>query len=444
MDATEKLRLIRELPEAELRRGVLLPLLSLMGFHAPTETHGTIERGKDIVCFDVDKLGNRFNVAIVAKRGDLVGSVSDTRGVREVVYQVEQAFREPLRDLFGMREIQIDQVWIVTSGRVLPTAGEAVFGVMKETNLHRHIRIISGENLVQLVDRYFQSYWTGAPENMEQVKTQRDRVLQFCRELLLRVGASAAEVESIASALLHSPYPPSVRMFQPNGRITHASAYGVEVMPEPELYRHAFYSTQCGLISEQIVKAKKAVEYAGWEVEEALDNLAKTLAPQDPHEFLAEFDRRLRSEYPFHRGYGRAGDALSEMEQLEMGLRDVDSLIAQLRIANRLEWAQALCDSVAKLSEEVSRFVVDVTADEFEIVWYFDAADQSPTLRFMRSDPQATDEQSITTKHSLLVRPYHPVSTRDQHRVGVNDVLHELHYELRKYLDKVAGYNPDS
>lgn len=347
MDSTEKLRLLRALSEAELRRDVLMPLLSLMGFHAPTERHGPMERGKDIICFDVDRLGNRFNLAIVAKCDDLTGSVSDSRGVREVVYQVEQAFREPVRDLFGMREIDIEQVWIVTSGRVLPTAAEAVLGVMKATNLHRRIRIISGENLVALIDRYFPSYWTGAPESMEQVKSQRDRTLQFCRELLLRIGASASEVDSIAAALLHSPYPPSVRAFQPRGRVTHASAYGIEVMPEPETYRHAFYSTQCGLISEQIVKAKKAVEYAGCEAEEALENIAKTLAYQDPHEFIAEFDRRLRNEYPFYGRDGYAADALTELDELEMGLRDIDMLVSHLRQAKKFEWAAALCDSVS-------------------------------------------------------------------------------------------------
>ena len=36
-----------------------MPLLGRMGMRAATEYHGAREHGKDIVCFDVDRLGER-------------------------------------------------------------------------------------------------------------------------------------------------------------------------------------------------------------------------------------------------------------------------------------------------------------------------------------------------------------------------------------------------
>lgn len=87
---------------------------------------------------------------------------------------------------------------------------------------------------------------------------------------------------------------------------------------------------------------------------------------------------------------------------------------------------------------------MNVTAEKFELVWYFDAADERPVLRFMRRNPGARDEQSITTTHASLVQLYYPMSSRDERRIGASDVLHELQYELRKYLDKLVGYDSDA
>ena len=94
MDPKQKLEVLRHLTESDLRRDVIIPLLGRMDFRAVSEYHGPREHGKDIVCFTIDKLGQRRYLAVVAKTSDLSGAVSSSDGLMEVLHQTEQCFNE--------------------------------------------------------------------------------------------------------------------------------------------------------------------------------------------------------------------------------------------------------------------------------------------------------------------------------------------------------------
>ena len=66
MDKKAKLQSLQTLDEAHLREDVLVPLLGRLDYKAVHVYHGTREYGKDIVCFDFDKLGIRRFLAVVA------------------------------------------------------------------------------------------------------------------------------------------------------------------------------------------------------------------------------------------------------------------------------------------------------------------------------------------------------------------------------------------
>ena len=66
-----KLEKLRQLHEKGLREEVLLPLLTRLGYSAPTIYHGSRERGKDIITYRDHPLGHREYLAVVAKSVDL-------------------------------------------------------------------------------------------------------------------------------------------------------------------------------------------------------------------------------------------------------------------------------------------------------------------------------------------------------------------------------------
>ena len=74
MNPNEKKELLKSLNEKEFRQDLIIPLLSKMGYIAPIEYHGTSERGKDIICFEYDKLNEQRFLSIVAKTGKLTGN----------------------------------------------------------------------------------------------------------------------------------------------------------------------------------------------------------------------------------------------------------------------------------------------------------------------------------------------------------------------------------
>jgi len=120
MDPRQKLEVLATLAESDLRCDVIIPLLGRMDFSAVSEYHGSREHGKNIVYFSIDKLGQLRYLAIVAKTADFSGAMSSSGGLMEVLHQTEQCVNEEHHDLFGMRALTMDEVWDITSGRVVP------------------------------------------------------------------------------------------------------------------------------------------------------------------------------------------------------------------------------------------------------------------------------------------------------------------------------------
>lgn len=160
MDKKEKLSILRKLKEDRLRQEVLIPLFKKMGFQDIIEYHGgSSEKGKDIIFFDIDRMGEKIYHAVVAKIDNITGAVSSSKGVREILYQVEQSFNEPYRDIFGLKELVIDRCFVITSGEIKNTAIESISGYLKKTNLDKFVSFFDGSKLVDKIDRYMEDYF---------------------------------------------------------------------------------------------------------------------------------------------------------------------------------------------------------------------------------------------------------------------------------------------
>ena len=260
MDKTDKVGHLRALNEQTFRLELLIPLLGRMGLRAASEYHGTREHGKDIVCFDIDRLGRRRHLAIVAKTSDLTGSVSSSAGLQEALRQAEQCFNENYHDLFGMSRLTMDEVWIVTTGRVIPGAADSVFGKLEKTNLAKLTRIVSGEHLVELLDEHFPTYWNSAAESSEQVRAQRDRILAFLRNVLRKLGIASNQEAELLNTLLHSAWLPSVwTLADDAGSIVRASSYALTLAASSSRYPKGIASFECGDLARELRSEERRV-----------------------------------------------------------------------------------------------------------------------------------------------------------------------------------------
>lgn len=208
MNHSEKIKILKELTEQELRREVIIPLLSKMGYLSPIEYHGVNERGKDIICYDYNKLNEIDYLSIVAKTTDIKGDVSTDKGLREMIYQVEQSFNNRYDDLYSMKQVFINEVWIITTGKLASGAQESVIDTLRKNNLDKKVKIIHDDRLVSLIDRHFETYWNLSNETKETLTIQRDRLLKYIEKLLIQFGSDKATVETIKTQILYSTEEP--------------------------------------------------------------------------------------------------------------------------------------------------------------------------------------------------------------------------------------------
>lgn len=138
MQYKEKLDKIAELSEDQLRKEVLIPLLSSLGFKGVREYHGSRERGKDIICYSLDNLGNREYMAVVVKTSKIHGSVGKEGSIANVVLiQVQQALNEPYVDVYDIQRLTASKCLVVTSNKIVSACMEDIFGTLKSQQLHR-------------------------------------------------------------------------------------------------------------------------------------------------------------------------------------------------------------------------------------------------------------------------------------------------------------------
>lgn len=150
---------LRCLSEDQLRNIVLIPLLAQMRFTDVIEYHGSVEKGKDIICRFRDMIGETRYVGVIVKRSDIHGAVGQAGSAGEVLLQIQQTFDQPYTDIFELKEVIIDECWVVTSGLVKPTAIESIQGTLKKSNLNKLVRFIDQRKLCSLLDRYIPGFW---------------------------------------------------------------------------------------------------------------------------------------------------------------------------------------------------------------------------------------------------------------------------------------------
>jgi tetratricopeptide (TPR) repeat protein len=405
-----------------------------MGFKAVTIYHGPRERGKDIICFDLDRLGRREYLGVVAKATDLDGSVSSPNSLLQVVFQIEQCFDVPYEDLFGMTRITMDRVWVVTSGRIVSGAADSVYDHLSKRNLSKLVRFISGEHLVQLIDEKYSAYWHDSFEPLDAVREQKNRLVQFLRRMLTAIGGKEPDIEVTINQVINSDFPPSV-IVSAERSLSRLSPYSIEFDSIDPEYVHRFMS-EYGLVPDLFIKAKQAIYYSMFDVDNSLIDYEEVIKKTSPKDLLDGYHHKLSRNYPF--SYERYGDADKAVEYLEYALEEIDRFQANLEKVGKLKWAAALVDSVAVLEADIGAFIASLDKDEFALYWRIKNSNEVPHLQLLYEDDLSSDGNTLVTRHVREI----DISSRLQVRtrqITVPDITQELHSKIREYLDGVLA-----
>src|ERR1044072_5723616 len=120
------LKFLQTLSERELTELVIIPLLEKLGYREIRYTHGPGERGKDIVFAREDHLTGPPHLAAAVKCRPLSGSVSDSKSIHEVLFQLQQAVREPYILPLKGEAVFLEQAFCITPYAIAPTTIDSI------------------------------------------------------------------------------------------------------------------------------------------------------------------------------------------------------------------------------------------------------------------------------------------------------------------------------
>lgn len=142
---------VQDMIEKDLRQQVLIPLLRAMQYQGVHEYHGTTEFGKDIVCWDTDKLGNRENLALVVKATAVSGQSAASADIEN---QVRQCFSKPYIDPITGSEESVHRCWIVSNKPISAHAIELIKSGIGHAVYRENVTFIGIDRLWELVEKY--------------------------------------------------------------------------------------------------------------------------------------------------------------------------------------------------------------------------------------------------------------------------------------------------
>ena len=156
MDRKEKLKMLQKLSEKALTKNFLIPLYESEGmkYKNVRYTHKNLEFGKDIICYEDDRYGNRIYTGIQVKKTRI-----KTSNVARIAHQIREAFGEPFTDNDGKKQT-LDRFIVLTSNEFSEEAKDSLWANLRSDRLDKLVTMIDGYKLLALLDDYLPSaFW---------------------------------------------------------------------------------------------------------------------------------------------------------------------------------------------------------------------------------------------------------------------------------------------
>jgi hypothetical protein len=437
LNPKEKKEILNNLNEKEFRQDLIIPLLSKMGYLAPTEYHGTSERGKDIICFEYDRLNEQRFLSVVAKKGDLTGNAATNSGLMTIVNQVQQAFDCPYEDLYNMRQVFINEVWVMTTGKIVSGAQDSVINSLRKNNLDKQIRIIGDDRLIRLIDKHFSTYWNSNSETKESVIIQRDRLIFFVESLLSANNIEKSTIEAVKSSILYSTFNPNISNNIEGFHISRVSPYSIELGKIDTDFDDFIVSKTYGITSEIFQEAKKQLSSSFFDIEEVIEHANKISKLTNPWEFVVETRSNLARDYPFHNADGDASKFMDNIIFLEEGLNELKFFKAFLKHMGKLDWVKELANSIIELLPQIEKIIENNKEEEIIINYKIDRKDNKVLIEYDSS----SDKVCFTSKFiSIAIKSYE--SNKDG-TLKASNVIENALFKFRDYIETLLQYDED-
>jgi hypothetical protein len=144
---------LKELPENEVRRHIVIPLLKEIGAENVIDMHGRSEKGIDVYFEWRDVFYHRRRFGIQIKKGDVAYGCPPNRNtnILEICNQIEEGFSKEtimFDSEHGKISVTIDGYYVLVSGRITQDAKDYIYEKRKK---YPYIHIIDGHGIIKVL-----------------------------------------------------------------------------------------------------------------------------------------------------------------------------------------------------------------------------------------------------------------------------------------------------
>lgn len=288
MTLEEKKQKLAESTEDIFREKLLIPLFSKMGYIDPIIHHHAGEKGKDIVMKEYDpKFKKTTYLSVVVKAGDVTGSASGSSSYFALLNQVRQSLNEPYKHIYELREVNVDKVIIVISGRFLPTSLESILGTLKSEKLDRAVLDpVDINKLPALIDEHFSEYWEEFENETKALAQQRNFLLNNISKLANLMLPPHQQGQFIANAA-KADINLNLENYQAVSKYVASIGYHrLDIDQIDDFYADNTISNEFANIKEHFFEIKKNTQTLLYNIDEVVQILKGMLTASDPEKMV--------------------------------------------------------------------------------------------------------------------------------------------------------------
>lgn len=369
MTLEKKIEIIQDLNEADLREKVLIPLFTKMGFIDPILHHHSNEKGKDIILKEIDtKFNKTYYISVVVKAGNVTGSSSGSSSYFALLNQVKQSINEPYKHIYDLKEVYIDQVIIVISGKFKPTSLDSIFGTLKIEKLDKSIREpIDIDRLIRLIDEHFSEYWKEFNDETKALLIQRNYLLNNLSKLSKVLISDIKNQELFLQKVAESDY--EIELFPYKTVKKYFANIGykkISIDEVDDFYTESSISNGYADIKEHFFDIKEKAKSILFEIDEVVELLKGILDEKNPEKAI-DLTIKLKS---FSDGgiFRFSTNNIDYQDDFYYGLKEYRRKKEHLIERNQIDFYNQLFENISKKTEkELTNFYKEHTKEEKEI-----------------------------------------------------------------------------
>lgn len=353
MTLENKKKIIQSLDEAELREKLLIPLFTKMGFIDPILHHHSNEKGKDIILKEFD---NKFKkteyLSVVVKAGNVTGSSSSSSGYFALLNQIKQSLNEPYKHVYELKEVFVDKVIVVISGKFLPTSLESIYGTLKAERLDKAIREpIDINKLPDLIDEHFTEYWDEYENETKSLIEQRNNLLNNLSKLSKVLFPDFKNQEAFLQKVSKSEYDIELLPYKSlNKYIANIGYKRISIDEIDEFYTDKSISNYYADIKSHFFEIKEKTQRVLYDFDEVIEILKAILEEKNPLKMM-DLSEDLKS-YIGRIGFNFSSNDIESQEDFYYGLKEY-KMKKELLIENDcLEFYNHIHDIISSKSEQ--------------------------------------------------------------------------------------------